>query len=272
MSPEVERLHVAARRYCGDRFTLWAEKYQRLVEVGAHRRQLDHTPEAYRIFPRYQVLGAIRTDLERLTGNDVSSLDDARELFALAGLTAQDASTSCDEPEAQAAMREEREAFARFVREVPAAVFHAVQPLPFTRVLSSNEAEQVWDSVERVWGVRRRQCWYPLAETDRADTEAFQASHFLRAVTPERLRPLLAERGIDRVWELRESGPEYELDASAFEPQYNGAEGFWTSPALDWIAYASHESSITVGGWLLHEVKRTWPEWELHMWTAPIFE
>lgn len=271
MSPEVERLHTAARRYCADRFRLWAERYQRLVEAGGDRRGLDYTPEAYRTFPRYQVLGAIRTEIERLTGITVDSLDDARELFALAGLTAENEFTSYDEPGAQAAVREEREAFAAFVREVPTDILSAVDPLPFTRVLPPEEAERVWDSVERAWGLSRRQYWYPLASIERPGVEAFQAPYLLGAVPSERLRAILAERGVPRIWELREHGPEYELDAAAFEPRYNGAEGFWTSPALDWIVYASHETSITVGGWMLDEVKRAWPEWARHLWSTPFF-
>ena len=71
-----------------------------------------------------------------------------------------------------------------------------------------------------------------------------------------------------RIWELREHGPEYEQDVSLFEPLYDGAEGYWSSGALDWIAYASHESSVTVGGWLLEEVKTLWPTWQAHLWTG----
>lgn len=272
MNPDVERLHVAARRYCIERFGLWANKYQQLVEAGRDRRGSTYTPEALRTFPRYQVVGAIRTELERLTGSDVRNLEEARELFAVAGLVTEDAFTSYDEPEAQAAVSEEREAFARFVREVPSAILDQVEPLPFTRVLPRDEVEQVWDSVERAWDLDRRQYWYPLRETAQAGVEAFQAPHFLRAITPERLEGILRERGVTRVWELREDGPEYELDVSALEPHYNGAEGFWTSSALDWILYASHESSITVGGWVLDEVKRRWPGWEHHIWRTPFFE
>jgi hypothetical protein len=68
------------------------------------------------------------------------------------------------------------------------------------------------------------------------------------------------------VWELREYGPEYEQDVSLFDPQYNGAEGYWSSGELDWIVYASHESSVTVGGWLLADVKALWPAWAAHLW------
>lgn len=272
MSPEVDRLHVAARRYCADRIRFWAEQYQRLIAAGGDRRGGGYTPEAYRTFPRYQVLGAIRTDLERLTGCEVGDLAEARETFALAGLTAVNAFTSYNEPLARSAEREEREAFACFVRGVPAAALAAVEPLPYTRVLPPEEAQEIWGSVEGAWRLRRREPWYPLAGARRPDIEAFQAPCLLRSLTPGRLAAFLAERGVTRVWELREYGPEYEIDVSAFEPGYDGAEGFWTSADLGWIIYASHESSITVGGWLLEELKRAWPEFQRHVWRSPFFE
>lgn len=272
MSPEVEHLHTAARRYCSEHFRLWAKRYQRLSDAGRGRRGHGYTEEAYRTFPRYQVLDAIRTDVERLTGSDLQDLDEARELFALAGLTAENEFTSYDSPEAQAAVQEEREAFAAFVREVPVSVLSAVDPLPYARVLSPEESEKVWASVAQTWGLDAGRYWYPLAETDLDGVEAFQDSHFLKAIPPEWFGTVLSGRGINRVWELREYGPEYELDASALEPHYNGAEGFWTSADLDWLIYASHESSITVGGWMLDEVKEAWPEWERYIWTTPFFE
>ena len=82
----------------------------------------------------------------------------------------------------------------------------------------------------------------------------YKTREFDEAVAYERLREVLASRGIASVWELREYGPEYEQDVGLFEPYYNGAEGYWSSGNLDWIIYASHESSVTVGGWLLPEL------------------
>jgi hypothetical protein len=52
-----------------------------------------------------------------------------------------------------------------------------------------------------------------------------------------------------------------------FTPRYNGAEGYWTSADLDWIIYASHEASVTLGGWLVGRVKALWPSWDAHVWT-----
>lgn len=271
MSPEAENLHFAARRYCIERFVFWAERYRELAANKRDRQGSGYTSEAYRTFPRYQVLDAIRIDLERLTGSDVRNLADARETFALVGLTAENEFTSFDQPEARAAVQEEREAFERFVRNVSSADLREIEPLPYARVLSADESDRVWQSVERAWGLRRRQYWYPLAKTHRADVEAYQAPYFQAAMNTDRLGKLLAERGVTRVWELREYGPAYERDASAIEMEYNGAEGFWTSGALDWIIYASHESSITVGGWMLAEVRKLWPDSERHIWTTPYF-
>ncbi len=267
MNQAVENLHVAARRYCLDQYKHWAEQYDRLIKVGRDRQGEGYSPEAWRIFVRYRILEAIRTDLERLTGSDVGTLVEARELFALAGLTAESPLLTCNQPEAHAVESEERKAFARFVRELPEFSLGEVEPLSYVRVLQSDEAERIWDLVELKWGLKRRQYGYPLADAGRLDIQAFQETDFLAAISPTRLGSLFAERGVTRLWELREYGPEFEIDSSTFTPEYNGAEGVWTSPSLDWIIYTSHESSIAVAGWLLPEVKRIWPAWERHTWS-----
>jgi hypothetical protein len=70
--------------------------------------------------------------------------------------------------------------------------------------------------------------------------------------------------GVDRVWELREYGPEYVHDVENIDPTYNGAEGFWTSFKADWLIYASHELFIAVAGPLLRMIQGQWPTWESH--------
>ena len=49
----------------------------------------------------------------------------------------------------------------------------------------------------------------------------------------------------------------------------NFSEGYWCDGAFDWIIYASHESSITIGGWLLPEIKKVWSNWKEGLWTTP---
>src|SRR5207253_8911353 len=126
----------------------------------------------------------------------------------------------------------------------------------------ASESKEGWDKYGPIWGIVETYYWVTLGECEGKDVEAFQAPYFDEEIGPEKLRAMLQSHGVERVWELREYVPEYELELSAFEPYYNLAEGYWCSEQMDWILYASHESSITIGGeWLLREVKDIWPGW-----------
>jgi hypothetical protein len=98
---------------------------------------------------------------------------------------------------------------------------------------------------------------------------AFHTDYFDRK--EEILRSLLRERGINRIWELREFGDdEYELDLALFLPQYNFAEGYWTSLHSDWLVYASHEASITLAGdWLVAGFRRIAPDCDCYQYGGP---
>lgn len=71
--------------------------------------------------------------------------------------------------------------------------------------------------------------------------------------------------------ELNEFGPSYEKELSAVKIQYSGAETLWTSNPADWIVYASHEQSITLGGWVLDAMRKVWPEVDSGIWTWPSY-
>ena len=144
----------------------------------------------------------------------------------------------------------------------------SVQPLEYQRVLSQSESESVWARLRERWQITDGY-WFPLAECSLSDVAAFQDRYFNEFCLSFNLVDLLSSRGVSRVWELREYGPEYEQDVSLFGPNYNGAEGYWSSGDLDWIVYASHENSITIGGWLLTEIKDQWLEWKQRIWMSP---
>jgi hypothetical protein len=273
MRPEAEQLHHAARRYCDERDTHWRWEAQHIRDSGRSQPERDAALEHSCPWPRVGILEAIRIDLERLTDRDVGTLEDAREWFALAALTA--ASPYIGSEREAVVMHEEREAFARYVREVPATDLTRVEPMPYARVLRPEESERIWDEVERRWQLKRRDSFFPMWSARPPGVEAFQAAHFDAAVTAEVLGELLDERGARRVWELRETrvfGPDFERDPYPLEVSYtSGGEGYWTSATHDWLLFASHESSITVGGWLLPAVKRAWPEWERYIWTDAFY-
>lgn len=135
-------------------------------------------------------------------------------------------------------------------------------------MLSDEESEWIRARLRDRWGPDAAARWYPLVAERPADVEAFQAPWFWHETHRSLLPAILRRREVSRIWEIREGGLAARLDSELFEPVYNGEEGFWTSDALDWIAYASHESSLTIGGWLLDEVRAAWPGWASRVYTG----
>ena len=81
------------------------------------------------------------------------------------------------------------------------------------------------------------------------------------------LRSALRDRGIPRPVELREYDEGYEEDIALAEFTYDGREGFWTSDNMEWMVYASHESSITFGGaWLIEAMRKCLPEFDRYLY------
>jgi hypothetical protein len=270
-----QAMHVAARRYCSDQFGYWSNRYAILDRQGTNRVETDdsweYSPEALAIFPRYNVLRAIGIEIERLNPERLVDVADTRELLLAAGMTAEDEFTRNPIGEiAATSTANEREAFCRFIRELTEAELGATQPLAYRRVLTTVESKQIWSRLRQTWRISDSY-WYPLAKSSLGNIAAFQDRPFYEFVPPAILKEILTAHRIDRLWELRESGAEYEQDISLFEPYYNGAEGYWSSDELGWIIYASHESSLTIGGWLLDEIKDRWPSWRESIWTSPFF-
>ncbi|MEL6383142.1 MAG: hypothetical protein AAFQ89_11975 [Cyanobacteria bacterium J06626_18] len=257
-----QALHTAARRYCINQHTYWATRYSEISSADRDRAG---------IFPRYNVLNTIRVELERIDPDKLTDLNATRDQIMLAGINANDEFTLKPIRQIDAdAMANERKAFCTFIRELSDVELPFVEPLPYQRVLSKSESEFLWSQLRKRWNIADGY-WFPLAECPLLDVAAFQDRYFNEFCSSFSLTNLLSARGISRIWELREYGPEYEQEKSIFSPHYDGAEGYWSSDNLDWIVYASHESSITVGGWLLTEVKDHWTEWEKRIWNSPFF-
>jgi hypothetical protein len=262
-------LHTAARRYCLKQHAFWCARYSEIVHSAGDRERdgFNYTTEALATFPRYNVLHAILVELERIEPARLSDLENARSLLILSGDAEDDFTRHPINEIAQRAMSDERFAFCRYVRELTLSDLSAVEALPNRRVLTAEESKSIWSRLRTRWQIPVG-FWYPLAECTVPGVVAFNAGAFQEAVPPERLQDILAAYGVRCIWELREYGPEYEQDVSLCKPYYNGAEGYWSSGDMDWIIYASHESSVTIAGWLLPELKRIWTSWKAHLWTG----
>ena len=163
------------------------------------------------------------------------------------------------------AMYRERQDFLEFLHSVTLADLAHVEPLPYRRVLDASESQRIWAALRDAWDMPPG-CWYPLADTTRADVAAYDTDAFMMNVPTEVLHERLRRQGIRRIWELKEYGPEFEEAIELFAPLYDGAEGYWCSQGLDWIVYASHEGSITVGGSLVATIHDVWPHYSEHPW------
>lgn len=272
MSNEVEKLHTAIRRYCMERYSYWTKKYGELASAGKDRSGYEYTKEALYTFPRYNVLNAILVEVERHRPVDFTSLNEAKRVFKNVATNAQNLFTQPPNGTLeQQAMDEEREALDHFISKVSEDDLSFVKPLFYRRVLTAEEGATIRDRLQTDWGVSQGY-WYPLTDRKREDIEAFQDNYFEKEVGIETLRTIFRTHGIETLWEMREDGINYELELSVFEPYYNGNEGYWCDATFEWIIYASHESSVTIGGWLLAEVKDVWSGWKQRVWTTPVFD
>jgi hypothetical protein len=254
-----QKLLTAAQRYCLDRIHYWTGKYSELEAQGRTRTRSGGTEEAVNVYPRYNLLGSILNEIECFVGSEFESLGYARDLLRLAGGTDEHGATGLSAI-AAAAEAEERAAYRRFVAEVSEDQLREVAELPYRRRLAEEEQRKLFHRFVDVWGN-----WYG-GSVDGKNLPANVTLHVAAMDAPEayeKLRQILRDRGIERIFELREGGCGREIARPIAEFLYTGAEGFWTAGEMDWMVYASHESSITFGGeWLIEAMRKAIPEFE----------
>lgn len=268
---EIQKLHTSVRRYCMSRYSYWTKRYSELVSAGKDRVGYGYTEEALSTFPRYNVLKAMLIEVERQRPESFTSLDEAKRVFREAAASAETIFTQPPHGTVERqVMNEERGALDKFIAQLTENDLVAVEPLFYRRVLDAKETEVIWGQLKLAWGITGGY-WFPLAHRQRDDIEAFQDAYFHQEVGREELQTILRDRGAETLFEMREDGINYELELSILEPYYN-LEGYWCDGTFDWIIYASHESSITIGGWLLPEIKKIWSNWKERIWTTPFFD
>lgn len=256
-------LHTAARRYCEERAARWHSHY---AGLGSHTDHGGYTEEEKDVFPRYNVLDAILVEVERLRPEALASGKQAREMLSLAGQVAESMFTKPPNgPVEERAMQQERDLFCAYVDSLEAQELADVSPMPSRRALTEEESKAIWERVSLRWGTAGGY-WYPLRGDASPHTVAFDTDAFDQHVPAPIFQGILGDHGIQSAFELREYGPEYEMELGIVVPAYNGAEGYWTTGEFDWLVYASHESTVTVAGdWLVHSLKQQWPTWSEHL-------
>ena len=139
-----------------------------------------------------------------------------------------------------------------------------------TDQLSSDESGAIWVRVAAAWDIRPG-FYYPLDDASaRRDLLALDISLFRAADGLDKIRQALSVHGVRACFDFSEfDEPTTRISLRDWEPAYDGMEHFWTSEPLDWLVYASHEQSITLGGtWLIEAFKRSEPNWRDLLWTS----
>jgi hypothetical protein len=156
-------LHTAARRFCANQHDHWSTEYRPLSDSGQDRVGMGYSIAAYRLFPRYRLDKAIQIEVERSTGVEFHSLEEARVLLLDAGGRAlsslrpefQDSKDAC------MALNDEYKAFEMYVAGMGATQLGQIEPLPYRRVLEDAESERLRHQLRASWGVNGY--WYPLS-------------------------------------------------------------------------------------------------------------
>ncbi len=279
---QVTALHTAARRYCESAFSKWTETYFKLLALGKvevcnpERPGWTYSDEAYRTFPRYKISEAIQVEVERIIPSSVETLEEICEiLLRAAQIAEQRLKAQLNNLIALKALMAEANDYRAHIRALMDTDLSAIEPLPYRRVLSTVESEHLWELLRTRWAVGDDHYWFPLRKGDPPpDVVAFHEDFFQERHGADHLRQALAEHGIERAFQLHEFGPpdpDYEIEISILEPTYSkSGEQYSTSESVDWLTYASHESSITIAGdWLVEYFAERWPDCGARTYQGP---
>lgn len=240
-----------------------------LVALEGERLGRDYSKAAYSLFPRYRLDKAIEVEVERITGQQFHSLEEARRLLLDAGSRA--LSSMLEEfhrsAEACVALTDEWKAFEAYISGLGAVELVRIEPLPYRRVLRKSESDLLRQELSARWGVEGY--WYPLSEcAPNTNVAAFHQELWAYRHGRSLLLRAMQDRSIERCFLLLEGPVDYEIARSLVDPIYKGDESFVTTD-FEWLMYCSHESSIAVAGWLADFFRAQWRDWESVTYSGP---
>lgn len=245
-----------------DRYAELVDRYAGIPDQG--RASGGYSLEAKWVFPQYNVVAAMLVEVERLDPDDLPPAPALSDALVRAAEKAQSPFTDPRGSDLEAAERR------RFARTVSSWMYGApltAEPLGYRRVLSPDESTDWRRRLASRWGLPSDLAWHPMvAGPVPADVLVLRAEVMWDGPGADLVRLALRRLGRPRVVELRERGPEYLLEPDLLELTYTGAEGTWIDETLDWLAYASHEGTVALGGTVAAELAPHVEEWRWAGW------
>jgi hypothetical protein len=275
-------LHTApARRDCEDRFSEWTQTYadlqakEKFPTEKLFKPGRDYSQEAYGILPRYRFDKATMIEVERLLPHSNNSPEELRsQLIAASDIAESRLHAELNNEIARQALREELGGYKTYTRALSEEDLLSIAPLPSRGVLTTAERKGLWNQLRMTWDIGKGY-WFPLKQGPAPPSSLSFHVEYIEAIgAPVRLRDALSRRGISRAFEVHEFGPhepDYAIELSIFDPACRwGGEQYCTAAGVDWVVFASHESSITIGGnWLTKMFKEKWPECAQRTYLGP---
>lgn len=129
-----------------------------------------YSQEQCNIFPRFRLAEAVLINLERFVPDEDTSLDDALRVAQEAGevaYSALSAELASLENGAVAlnALRDQLGSYSSFVLQAARQPNIHVDPLPYRRVLSGAESDELWQMLSEQWQIRGPGYgWFPLSD------------------------------------------------------------------------------------------------------------
>lgn len=132
--------------------------------------------------------------------------------------------------------------------------------------LSQPLANQLKRRIRAIWGVDDSYYWYPLSTPPRLDVIAFD-SDYIEDVDQKikDIQQWIRNQQTELIFELHEDRTLWQIDTASLDPCYDGRylERYWFDQQMNWIIYASHESTISFGGQgLITSLQSSWTDWQ----------
>lgn len=249
-----EGLHTLVRSYCIDAIAFWKKEYAE-KRTGSDFPEYTYSDSDYNLFPRYNALDAILKGVELIVATDYSDFKALKQDIIEAALENETACTNNPDNEIEEnAIKEERVKFKAYVESLKESDVKDIVPLPLRRRLKTNEKMTVRQMLHEVWGYDG-DYWEPLGKKSPRET-VFLLSKYLTDGDRLFIKELLAKKGGKHLYEVNETGDDYETDLESISSFYQDHEVMYFDETFKWTIYGSHEETITFGGeWLINSIK-----------------
>lgn len=249
-------LITAARRYLGDNYRHWADRYAN--ERTGTDFPYTYTENDYNLFPRYNVLAAMLDRVEALVGQVFPDPETGKTNLKQIGLTAESEFTTGEQhPVALNAMLEERRKFIHFLDNITQEYLASVEPLPYRRRLTKEESSAIREKLFERWNFQGNY-WNPVEELSPEPT-IFLAKDHIEDTDHVLIRQEIQRHTSPTIFEITEDGKDAAIAFELFHPDCY--ETIYCDSNADWVVYGSHEGTVAFGGdWLLDCIRKVYAE------------